>query len=359
MKSNIGFLVPGFPADENDSTCIPPLQLFIKHFAESYSDFNLFVVAFQYPFKRGSYKWNNIPVYSAGGKGRGGFFRLLTWLWVIYFFVRIQMKTKVKGVHSFWMSECALIGNILSKVFRIPHINSLMGQDVKASNRYLRYVNKNNLRITSVSLYAAEIFNHSVNHKVDEIIPFGIDENHIAHSIDKREIDIIGVGSLIQLKNFTTFIEIVDELVKEIKNFQAVVIGDGVLKPQLQNCVKEKNLENYIRFTGQLPREEVLKYMLKSKILLHTSLFESQGYVFLEGLKCGLDVVCFDVGFLPASKKIHICEDKTVMINTTKSLLKKELDYTSETPFTTSETVSRFYELYSNSGFIKNGKRLR
>jgi glycosyltransferase involved in cell wall biosynthesis len=94
--------------------------------------------------------------------------------------------------------------------------------------------------------------------------------------------------------------------------------------------------------------------MLRSKILLHTSLFESQGYVFLEGLKCGLDVVCFNVGFLPESKKIHICGDKKEMTSTIKSLLSKDPDYSPSVPLTMSDTVSRFNDLYIKSGFTNN-----
>ena len=72
MKSNnhIVFLVPGFPKDENDTTCIPALQLFVRNFNSVNPQLKINVIAFQYPYKKKGYSWNGIKVYSAGGKGK-------------------------------------------------------------------------------------------------------------------------------------------------------------------------------------------------------------------------------------------------------------------------------------------------
>ena len=72
MKSNkhILLLTPGFPRDEADSTCIPPLQLFVKGLAAAHPEATLSVITFQYPDRITPFHWHGITVYPAGGGNR-------------------------------------------------------------------------------------------------------------------------------------------------------------------------------------------------------------------------------------------------------------------------------------------------
>jgi glycosyltransferase involved in cell wall biosynthesis len=353
----IVFLVPGFPQDENDSTCIPALQLYVRNFKSVNQQLKIIIIAFQYPFEKKEYYWNGIKVYSACGKGKGNFFRLLTWIRVIKYFLTIIYKNRVKGIHSFWLTECAFVGQLLSRFFNIPHIASLMGQDAKKSNNYLKFLNLSKLAITSGSNFAVDVFKQHtcLNSNSISIIPFGV-ECLNGSGNNNREIDLLGVGSLIPLKNYNLFIEIVNELVKDFPSLNSVLIGDGGQRSELENSIAEKNLLNNISLTGKIHRNEVLNYMRKSKILLHTSLYESQGLVFLEALLCGLYVVSFNVGYLPKSTKVFLCSDKNKMINDIKDLLGKEKKYNKEIYFTIEDTIKKFNDIYSTLGIIEFNK---
>ena len=355
MKStnHIVFLVPGFPKDENDTTCIPALQLFVRNFNSVNPQLKINVIAFQYPYKKKGYSWNGIKVYSAGGKGKGNFFRLLTWSRVIKYFLKINFKNKVRGIHSFWLTECAFIGQTLSILFNIPHVASLMGQDAKKSNNYLKYLNLSKLSITAGSNFSLDILKQhiSLNSNSIPVIPFGIENLNISYD-NNREIDLLGVGSLIPLKNYNLFIEIVNKLVKDFPALNSVLIGDGEQKPELENSIAEKNLLNNITLTGKIPRNEVFNYMQRSKIFLHTSSYESQGMVFLEALFSGLYVVSFNVGYLPKSDKVFLCNDKNEMIHTIKVLLCKEKKYNKEIHFTIEDTIKKFNDIYLALGIV-------
>ncbi len=302
-KNRIVFFVPGFPQNEEDTTCIPALQLYVKYFHSINSCLNILVISFHYPFIRNEYFWNEINIYSAGGKNRGKISRLITWIRVIKYFIKIKYKFNIVGIHSFWLNECAFIGQLLSRIFHIPHVATIMGQDAKRSNKYLRFLYFPGITITSVSKFAADIFEKSINWKTANIIPFGIDNNNSYSSNDNRNFDIIGVGSLIPLKNYNLFVEIIGELVKDFPTLKAVLIGDGELKHITEKNIFEKGLSKNIQLIGEIPRSRVLDYMMQSKIFLHTSSYESQGLVFLEALYCGLYVVSFNVGYLPRFKK--------------------------------------------------------
>ena len=354
MKSDnsIVFLVPGFPYDEEDTTCIPALQLYIKNLHSANPGTKIIVISFQYPYNRKKYYWNNIRIYCAEGKGKGRIFRLITWLKVILYFIKVNYIYNITGIHSFWLTECAFVGQLIAGIFRIPHIVSIMGQDARSSNKYLRYLKFSKITVTSVSKFAADTFKKSINSKAENIIPFGIENNCSIAPGNNRTIDIIGVGSLIPLKNHSLFVEVIDEVVKYFPSLKVLLIGKGVLKSSIEKYIIEKGLSKNISLIGEVPRCEVLKYMMKSKILLHTSLFESQGLVFLEALYCGLYVVTFNTGYLPASKKIFLCRDKIEMVNDIKELLLNKKDFNREIHITIEDTVKKFKSIYLKLGII-------
>jgi len=151
LNKHIVILTPGFPSDEADENCIPPLQIFLNHFIKNFPEVKISVIALHYPVRREIYKWNSLSVYACGGNNRGKIKRISTWKRALTYFKYINQKEKIDLIHSFWLSECALLGNHLSKKFTIPHINTMMGQDAKASNRYLGFINLERLKIMSLS----------------------------------------------------------------------------------------------------------------------------------------------------------------------------------------------------------------
>ncbi len=67
MKTLI-ILTPGFPKNEEDTTCVPPQQIFVKALKEAAPGLNIIVLTFQYPFYSKEYLWNGINVISFGNK---------------------------------------------------------------------------------------------------------------------------------------------------------------------------------------------------------------------------------------------------------------------------------------------------
>jgi hypothetical protein len=69
-----------------------------------------------------------------------------------------------------------------------------MGQDVKSSNKYLRWLKNSNIKIIALSKNQAEQFFNLTNKKVSDLIHWGIDDQQI--SVHERDIDLLGVSSL-------------------------------------------------------------------------------------------------------------------------------------------------------------------
>ena len=351
-KSKLGksilFLVPGFPKDEKDSTCIPALQQYIYNFAKRNPNIQLSVIAFQYPYMKRKYSWNGIEVYPCGGEGRGRLGRLSTWLSAIKYILRVHFKNELFIIHSFWLEECAFVGQLMSKVLFAKHVASIMGQDALQRNLYLKYLNYSSMFISAGSSNAGDTFYNSTRHKVDAIIPIGLDVDNFSVSgkMQNRKIDILGVGSLIGLKNYRLFIEIIGELTGSFPQIKTAILGDGIDYDPLRQMIVENGLENNIKLLGELSRPETIEYMCRSKILLHTSTYEGQGYVFLEALYCGLTVVCFDVGFVEKSERMLVCLDEMEMLNNLGRILKRNLTYQPLLLKSIDETLDEFEHIY-------------
>ncbi len=350
MKYNkhIVLLTPGFAMNEDDTTCIPTLQAYVESFISIHPEIKLSIITFQYPFFYKKYTWKSVEVYSCGGKNRKLPFKLIIWNRALKFFKQINKSCKVDSIHSFWLFDCALIGNRLAKKTRLPHTITLMGQDAKPDNKYLRWIDLSKCTTVCLSENHKAIFEKTSGISTSKIIPWGVNPADFQFSLNQsREIDIIGIGSFIELKNYILFIKIIEELKHSKEDIQVLLIGGGVQHEMLQHEIIKSGLRDNIRIMGQLPRPEVLKWMGKSKILLHTSVYESQGYVFFEAMQLGLKIVSFNIGSAKAYRNWFVANNKDEMKEALLRFLSASTDVEIEQPPLINETVQEYYKLLS------------
>ncbi len=320
------------------------MQEFLKELKVNFPEFVISVIALHYPYKRLSYKWNGISVHSCGGKGKTKLFRLFIRILSILISLKINRKYKIDIIHSFWLTDTAMIGNILSRLLKVRHISTMMGQDVKGSNKFLHRLNLKILVKVAVSDFQAGVFNQSTKMNADKIIPWGI-KSFTLENIP-RQIDILGTGSLIPVKNFGLFVRIINGLKKEFPDIKSVIIGDGDDLNKLKELVYKNNLDGSIKFAGFQSRETVLAYMMKSKIFLHTSNFESFGYVIAEALASGCYVVCKPVGCADENKRLFTAQDEDDFINIIRRIMLDGKEFIPCKPFPVEQTVNSYAGLY-------------
>lgn len=340
---HILFLVPGFPADENDFNCIPPLQEFLLKLKSSYSSAKISVIAFQYPYELKDYIWNGIKIYPLSGKNLI-IKKLLVWLNAIRLATFIHKSNPVDVIHSLWLGECAMIGNILSKKFNCSQISTLMGQDVKDSNRYLRLSKNETIRIVALSQNQSKQFFHLTNRIPDEIIHWGIDDQNFKNA--ERDIDLLAVGSLIPLKNYSLLMRLIAELKNTNFNLKCKLVGTGPELEKLKALAKKKGISENIEFTGLLSRTEIFELMQRSKIFIHPSTFEGSGYVFAEALVNGMNIVSFNVGYAQKHPKWFIANDESEFKKITKRLLSAELEFNPVNIFPMRDTINKYASIY-------------
>ncbi|NWF51319.1 MAG: glycosyltransferase family 4 protein [Ignavibacteriaceae bacterium] len=343
FSKHILFLTPGFPKDENDFYCIPPLQEFLIKFHQTYPSVRISVITFQYPYQEKAYYWNELNIIPLGGMN-SKIKKLRVWLNCIVEASKIHNDSPVTAIHSLWVGECAMLGNFLSKKFNCEHFCTLMGQDVKASNWYLKLLKKRKIIFIALSLNQANKFYKITERKVDEIIHWGIDDQNFYNN--QRDIDLLGVGSLIPLKNYSLLIEAVKHALRIKPTIKCKIAGIGPELSRLKQITEEKGLSNNIEFTGLLSRQEIFKLMQRSKILVHPSRFEGSGFVFAEALVNGMNIVSFNVGYAQAHPKWFIAKNNEEFISIIEKILSAELNFEAINLFPLQETINRYANLY-------------
>lgn len=321
MKNNhkhIVFLTPGFAESEKDSITIPALQVFLKSLRKALPKAKLTLLAFQFPFTKKAYLWHGIKVIPLNGQNKR-LHKLWTWNNALKTIQELHKTQKIDTLHSFWIGECSQIGERFSKKHSINHIVTVMGQDARLKNKYTKTLLDSKAQVITLSKNHAAILlnNHNLN---SVIIPWQLDVSEFPE-LKEHKIDILGVGSLNNIKNYSEFIDIISDLKKTHKHLKAALIGDGLLKQDLVEKIQNLGLQDTIKLYGKLPRPAVFNKMAQSKILLHTSKYESFGFVFLEALYSGMQISSYNVGLATPSEDWKIGNNKTALLEACKRLL--------------------------------------
>lgn len=339
-SKHIVILTPGFAKNEADTNCIPALQIYGKALREI-SGYQVSVVALHYPKTNGKYIWNAIPIYALGGSGF--FFKINLWLKTYRTLKQIHKENPISIIHSFWLGECAFIGYWFSKKNHIQHLTTLMGQDALKGNVYSKILPLKQLRLITLSEFQQQVFYKNYNFPT-VIIPWGI-LPEMFPKVSQKTIDIIGVGSLIPLKNYELFIDVIFQL-NQRKAIKVVIVGDGILRDKLEDKIRLLQLENTITLKGALQYEETLQYISQSKILLHTSNYEGFGLVFAEALQSKTSIVSKKVGCANSSPNWIIGSDEAEMVTACENLLSNSFSEAEINPFTIEKTVQHYIAIY-------------
>ncbi len=107
---------------------------------------------------------------------------------------------------------------------------------------------------------------------------------------------VISMGRLIGWKGQHLGIQAFVKLHQRIPDSEYWIIGTGAEESRLKALVASLGAQDYIHFTGLLPREEALQQLVRSHVLLHPSLHDTGGWVLLEAMAAGLPVVCLQLG---------------------------------------------------------------
>jgi len=317
-------LTPGFPSSENDSTCLPMQQNLVRKLKQMRPGLKIVVLSFQYPYHKNIYNWHDIPVIPFNGRNKGGMSRLLLRKQINSVLKRMNSESRIVGLLSFWYNECAWIGKKFADAYNVPHYCWVLGQDAKKQNRYPGRLRLSDSEVMALSDFVQEEFQKNHGIRPRHVVPAAVDPTEFDSYAGIKGVDIVAAGSLIPLKRYERFVEVVSEIQKTLPGIKALLIGEGPERSKLERMIKKLGLKDNLFMTGELQHKHVLDWMERARVFLHPSSYEAFGVVCLEALYSGAHVISF---CQPMKKEIHqwhIVDKKEEMIEKALSLLRDD-----------------------------------
>lgn len=114
----------------------------------------------------------------------------------------------------------------------------------------------------------------------------------VSHQQQLKSIDFVIVGKFDYRKNHLLAIDALAHA--GFTNKKVYFIGDGSYKRVIENHAKRANLN--ITFTGNIPREEVIKILADTKVLINASVDEGTSHAVIEALSQNCQIAGFKVG---------------------------------------------------------------
>lgn len=341
-------LTPGFPANEADSNCLPAQQQLLMALNLVDPSLKIHILSFQYPYKQGSYQWKGNTVTAIGGRNKKRIHRLYTWLKVWQQMNRISKNNKVSTVFCFWYGECSLIGKLFAKKHRLSFYAWILGQDALPGNKYCKWNKPQPNELLSVSDAVTDQFFRNYHVKPAHLLPNAILPAAFQAAPVEKDIALMGAGSLIPLKQYHLFIEVVGRLKKLIPGIRAVLCGEGECMDELREQISKAGLEQHIILEGALSHSNTLALMHRSKIFLHPSSYEGFSGACLEALYAGAYVISFCQPMHGWIKQWHIVSDTTEMTDLAFMILtSKTTTYQSILPYNMLDNAKKLCSLFS------------
>ena len=213
-------------------------------------------------------------------------------------------------IHShYWLS--GLVAKDISDKFNIPYIftSHSLGVFLEGYNNERADCEKIIMTaanfVTASSNYENSLISESykIDKKKIKLIKPGVDENLFSPDPSlSRENIFLSIGRIQKQKRQLEAIEFLNTF-REIENdFKCYFIGgpsgtsgDDYLL-ELKEIVKELNLESHIEFLGNLSQSKIRELLNRSKLLIHTSQYETFGLVAIEAHSVGVPVVSINQG---------------------------------------------------------------
>ena len=215
-------------------------------------------------------------------------------------------------IHAhYWLS--GLVAKQISEELNIPYIftSHSLGVFLEGYNKERvdceKMVMRSSSFITASSQYENILISESYDidkKKIKQISP-GIDrEIFVLDENLKRENILLSIGRIQEQKRQLDVLKFLDSFRKVDRNFLCYFVGGPSGKSgddyliQLKNALKEFNLESNVQFLGNLTQLKIKELMNRSKLLIHTSHFETFGLVAIEANSMGVPVLTTNQGSL-------------------------------------------------------------
>ncbi len=229
---------------------------------------------------------DNVIVYSLGKeKGHSKLKQFFTLQKIL-----LKHLKEVDGVFAHMCPIYGILSFPLAKLFKKKLIQWYAHGAVTFRSRLIN--------VLACGLVTSSLSGFRMKSKKVKVIGQGIDTDKFRPDpLSNREsnLNILSVGRISRIKDQITLVKALDILInqKGIKNIEVKIIGSPIDADEkkyfreLKAFISEKNMEEYIRFLGGLPYNELPDYYQKAELVINISSTGSLDKVVLEAMASG------------------------------------------------------------------------
>jgi len=103
------------------------------------------------------------------------------------------------------------------------------------------------------------------------------------------------IARLFYLKGHEYLLAAAPKILAQTPQVRFLLIGDGILRPKIEQQIRQAGLEEYFRLLGLVRPEEIPRWIAAMDILVHVSLREGLARALPQALLVGRPVVSFDI----------------------------------------------------------------
>lgn len=203
------------------------------------------------------------------------------------------------------MNPTLVLGEKIKSYYRAPlscivHSGDLLQLKSKVFlsqfKTYSKSIDSYGFRSNSIKKEFTKYYSEFLQGKLNFLVASGVESKYIIHKnvleekIKRPLKKIIIVASLIKRKNIDTVIRAVEMLSKRY-SIELTIIGKGSEEENLKSLVRTLNIEDIVKFRGEISREDTLIAMEESDIFSMVSHQETLGLVYIEAMAKGCIVI--------------------------------------------------------------------
>ncbi len=143
-----------------------------------------------------------------------------------------------------------------------------------------------------------------------EVVRCGVDDGFLDPRASSPVPDVrrlVCVGRLCEQKGLGLLVEAAARLAEEGETFELVLVGDGPLRTQIEDLVRDRGLDGRVRITGWRSGEELTREILASRAFVLPSFAEGLPVVLMEALALRRPVISTYVAGIPELVTPGVC----------------------------------------------------
>ena len=231
------------------------------------------------------------------------------------YFARQMSRMNVGHVHAHFANHPAAAAYVIHRLTGIPYSFTAHGADLQVDQHMLREKVAAAKYVMAISNYNQALIEDVCGHKNAQhvkVVRCGVDTSvfrderiESRHDQSLKQLHIVCVGTLYEVKGHQYLIEACRLLVQRNIPVRCDLVGDGPLLESLRKQVAEADLSQVVRFAGRRTRGEIAELLQEADVLVAPSVPTSEGrregipVVLMEAMASGLPVVSSEISGIP------------------------------------------------------------